>query len=123
MALAHPHVFPLLATGPPPSPAALVPTIEATLEHCTRRPGDDEATTGYFWTFLAYTTGALIAECAATVGSEPPSLSARGTADPDLFPNLARLGPALAACDFVVEFERGLDLLISAVGNRALKLT
>jgi TetR/AcrR family tetracycline transcriptional repressor len=118
MALAHPHVFPLLAAGPPPSPASLVPVIDATLGALRDATVDDEATIGHFWAFLSYTTGALVAECAATVGAVSPSLSAPGTVDPDAYPHLAALRPALAACDFAVEYQRGLEILIASAAHR-----
>ena len=42
IALAHPHVFPLLATGPPPSPAPLLPVIDATLGALRVATKDDD---------------------------------------------------------------------------------
>lgn len=121
MALAHPHVFPLLAAGPRPSPAPLVPVIEATLGALREATNDDAATTSYFWAFLAYTTGALIAECAAAVGAAPPPLTAPNSVDPDMYPHLASLGPAFAVGDFAVEYRRGLEILIASAANRAAK--
>jgi AcrR family transcriptional regulator len=115
VALAHPHVFPLLATGLLPSPASLAP-VEATLGALREAAIDDAAAIGYFWAFVAYMTGALIAECAATVGAGSPSLSVPETIDPDLFPHLTALGPALDACDFAIEYERGLEILIASAG-------
>lgn len=118
VALAHPHVFPLLATAPPPSPAPLVPIIDATLG-ALREAANDEAAISYFWAFLAYTAGALIAECAAIAGDGPPSGSGPRAIDADRFPHLALLGPAIATTDLAAEYERGLEILIKAVRSPA----
>ncbi|MCU1496282.1 MAG: putative TetR family transcriptional regulator [Acidimicrobiales bacterium] len=114
VALAHPHVFPLLATGLPSSPAALGP-VEVTLGALREAADDDETAIGHFWAFVAYMTGALLAECAATIGSGSPPLSVPEAIDPSDFPHLMELGPALDSCDFGVEYERGLEILIRAV--------
>lgn len=113
VALAHPHMFPLLATRLPASPAGLSP-VEATLGALRDAGLDDETAIGHFWAFVAYTTGALIAECAAATGSGMSSLSVPATIDPGAFPHLAELGPALGACDFAAEYERGLEILIAS---------
>jgi AcrR family transcriptional regulator len=112
VALAHPHVFPLLATAPPPSPASLLPIIDATIGALLEGTNDDEAAIGYFWTFVAYTSGALIAECNATIDAGPEPRPDPAALDPDSLPHLAALGPAVSACDFPVEYERGIETLI-----------
>ncbi len=114
LALAHPHVFALLATGPPPSPPSLMPLIDGTLGALREAIDDDERATTYFWTFLAFTTGALLAECAATIGRSSPPISVPAAVDPEGFPHLAALGTALAAVDFASEYERGLELFIAS---------
>ena len=119
IALAHPHVFPLLATGPPPSPAALLPIIEAMLAALREPAADDQSTTSLFWAFLAYTTGALMAECAATIGNGSPPRSDPEPVDVDKFPHLAALRTALAAPQFATEYERGLEMFISSAAEGA----
>jgi len=37
------------------------------------------------------------------------------TLDPAAFPNMERLGAAIATCDFATEYARGLEILIAAV--------
>lgn len=114
VALAHPHVFPLLATAPPPSPASLFPFIDSTLGALREATADDETAVSFFWTFLSYTTGALIAECAATTSAMPPPVPTPGAVDPDVFPHLAALRGALAASDFADGYERSIDILIAS---------
>jgi len=116
VALAHPHVFPLLATGLLPSPATIAP-VEATLSALREGATDDQTAIGYFWAFIAYMTGALVAECAAMAGTGSPALSIPDTIDPGLFPHLVDLGPALDSCDFATEYERGLEILIASAGT------
>lgn len=116
-ALAHPHVFPLLATGPPPSPAPLLPVIDATLGALREAIKDDDLAISYFWTFLAYTTGALMAECAATIGAGSPSLSAPAEVDAEVFPHLAELRTTLASSDPAAEYDRGIEIFISSAGS------
>ena len=119
IALAHPHVFPLLATGPPPSPAALLPIIEATLAALREPAVDDESATSMFWAFLAYTTGALMAECAATVSHGTLSRSDPAGSTPAISPTSPRSAPrsrphtsppstyAVAKCGAASAAERG----------------
>ena len=116
LALAHPHVFQLLATGPPPSPSSLLPFIDANLGALREATGDDELAVSYFWTFLSYTTGALIAECAA-IASETSPRQAPATVDPDAFPHLAALRAELASADFADGYERSIEVLIASVSK------
>lgn len=99
LALAYPHVFPLVATGPPPLPPSLVPIIEGTLGALREVIKDDEQAATYFWTLLAFTTGALLAECAAAIGGGSPSRSVPTTVDHEVFPHLTALESVLAAVD------------------------
>jgi AcrR family transcriptional regulator len=115
MALAHPHVFQLLATGPPPSPASLLPFIDAHLGALREATGDDAAAVSYFWTFLSYTTGALIAECAAIASTTPPQPPT--PVDPDALPHLAALREVLAGADLAEGYQRSIEILIASVSN------
>jgi len=114
VALAHPHVFPLLATRVPASPLGFAP-IEAVLAAFRDAGLDDDAVLARFWAFLAYVTGALLTETAARTGAGAASLAVPEMLDATSFPELRRLGSALAACDFATEYARGLEILISAV--------
>ncbi len=117
-ALAHPHVFPLLATRVPTIPDAFAP-IEATLGALREAGLADRELLAHFWAFLAYITGALLTETAALTGAGAASLAVPGTLDPTSFPELRRLGSALASCDFATEFARGLELAIGAARSAA----
>jgi TetR/AcrR family tetracycline transcriptional repressor len=114
-ALAHPHVFPLVVTRVPTVPDAFAP-IEAMLG-AIRGAGivDDAEVLAHFWAFLAYLTGALLAETAALTGAGAATLTVPETLDAATFPELHRLGHALATCDFATDFARGLDLAIDSV--------
>jgi AcrR family transcriptional regulator len=113
IALAHPHVFPLLATRVPATPEAFAP-IEAMLQ-ALRGAGLDEAgQLAHFWAFLAWLTGALLTETAARTGAGAATLDVPGSLDAREFPELRRLGRALASCDFETEFAHGLALAIES---------
>jgi hypothetical protein len=58
-----------------------------------------------------------MAECSAVAGSGSPPTSILDRIDPDVFPHLATLGPALDAADFAAEYDRGLEVLINAVAS------
>jgi AcrR family transcriptional regulator len=114
VSLTHPHIFPLLATRVPASPKALAP-LEALLGAIIDAEVDDARAPGHFWTFIAWSTGALLAETAALTGSGAPGFGIPPELDPTAFPALARLGAAVAACDFAGEYARGLEMLIDTM--------
>lgn len=113
VALAHPHVFPVLATRVPSSPTAFAP-LETLLGALVDAGLDDDEAVRHFWTFVAWATGALLAETSASVGAAAASLAVPESLDPSAFPNLSRLGDAVSACDFATEYARGLDVLVEA---------
>lgn len=122
VSLAHPHVFPLLATRVPASPQALAP-LETLLGALADAELDDDDVLRHFWTVVGWATGALLAETAAATGAGAASLAIPTDLDAAAFPSFARLGAAIAACDFAAEYARGLDVLVAAVraaanGNR-----
>ncbi len=117
-ALAHPHVFPLLATRVPTIPDAFAP-LEAMLGALREAGLDDAELLAHFWAFLAYVTGALLTETAALTGAGATTLAVPESLDPRAFPELRRLAPALASCDFETEFARGLELAIESVREAA----
>lgn len=118
VALAHPHVFPVIATRMPSSPRSFAPleTLLGALQEAGL--GDDEVLR-HFWTFVAWVTGALLAETAALSGHGSAALVVPDALDPAEFPNLARLGAALSSCDFESEFANGLAVLVAAVRSAA----
>ncbi len=117
-ALAHPHVFPLLATRMPTLPVGFAP-IEAMLGALRSAGLRDAEVLAHFWAFLAYLTGALLTEAAALTGEAEPSFAVPDSLDPESFPELRRFRAALASCDFATEFARGLELAITAARSAA----
>jgi AcrR family transcriptional regulator len=113
--LAHPAIFERLAVRLPSTPAALGP-VEATLGALRASGLDDPSCATWFWTLVAYVTGAVIGEIGADVAAfpysgEPP--------DPVGFPVLAQLAPVLAGCDYATEYDRGLSALLDAISDAA----
>ncbi len=117
-ALAHPNVFPLLATRVPTIPDAFAP-IEAMLGALREAGLGDADQLAHFWAFLAYLTGALLTETAALTGAGSATLAVPEALDAGAFPELHRLAPKLATCDFATEFARGLERAVDAARSRA----
>ncbi len=113
-ALAHPHALPLVATRVPAAPAACG-LLDATLAALRTAGLDDDAAVSAFWAFVAYTTGALLSECAALTGVGSSTLTVPNDLDGATFPDLEQMRARLAGCDFATEYDRGLDLLIGAI--------
>lgn len=113
--LAHPAVFERLAVRLPSTPAALGP-VEATLAALRAAGLDDRACASWFWTLVAYTTGAILGELGAPSAAFPYD---RAAVDPAVFPALAALSAKLAACDHAEEFEHGLDVILTGIRRRA----
>ncbi|MBM4336858.1 MAG: TetR family transcriptional regulator [Deltaproteobacteria bacterium] len=118
VALAHPHVFPLLATRVPKIAVGFAP-IEAMLAAFRSAGLGDAQVLAHFWSFLAYLTGALLTETAALTGDAEASFTVPESLDPASFPELRRLAAALASCDFATEFARGVELAITAARSAA----
>lgn len=118
VAVAHPHVFPLLATQLPKIAVGFAP-IEAMLGAFRSAGLGDAQVLAHFWSFLAYLTGALLTETAALTGEAEASFTVPESLDPASFPELRRLAAALASCDFATEFARGLELAITAARSAA----
>ncbi len=112
-ALAHPHLMRLVVTEPPATPA-VQRRIDSVLAALLDATGDEAVAVRHFWVFVAYVSGALLAETAAmvTVDGEVAAL------DVAQCPVLATLGPRLAQCDFATEDAAGLDIVIGAVPRR-----
>lgn len=118
MALAHPHVFPLIATRFPTTTDALAP-VEATLAALCDAGLSDEAVVRQFWVLVAFVTGALIAECAATTGVEQAFPTRLPPPDAGRTPHVARLAGRLGSCGFAEEYGSGLRTLLSSVASIA----
>lgn len=113
-ALAHPRLLRLVVTEPPPT-AAVQRRIDAVLAALLDATGDDASAVRHFWVFVAYVSGALLAETAALVAPDASPIPAESVE----CPVLTALGPRLATCDFATEYEAGLDIVIGAVPRRS----
>ena len=113
IALAHPHLFPLIAEQLPGTEVALIP-VGATLS-ALRNAGLDEADlVTSFWALASYTSGALIAETAFVRGVEQTFPAAELPLESDV----ASLASSLAGSGWEGEFTSGLELLLDAIEAR-----
>lgn len=112
-ALAHPHLMRLVVTEPPATPA-VQRRVDGVLGALLDATGDESVAVRHFWVFVAYVSGALLAETAAMATPDGGAVAL----DTAACPVLASLGPRLAACDFAAEYAAGLDIVIAAVPHR-----
>ena len=121
LALAHPHVVPLLVTRPLSTPLALRPLgtlrpLEASLELLTRAGFTDVDALHVYRSFFGFLHGHVLNELQELVDNpeETDDLLRLGLHRLPLreFPLLRGLAPALAAYDGAAELERGLDILL-----------
>ena len=124
LALAHPHVVPLLVTRPLATPLALRPLgtlrpLEATLELLTRAGFSDVDALHVYRSFFGFLHGHILNELQELVDNpeETDDLLRLGLHRLPLrdFPLLRSLAPALAAYDGAAELERGLDILLTGL--------
>jgi len=121
LALAHPHVVPLLVTHPLATPLALRPLgtlrpLEATLALLTRAGFSEVDALHVYRSFFGFLQGHVLNELQELVDNpeESDDLLRLGLHRLPLkeFPLLRGLAPVLAAYDGAAELERGLDILI-----------
>lgn len=124
LALAHPHVVPLLVTRPLATPLALRPLgtlrpLEACLELLTRAGFTDVDALHIYRSFFGFLHGHVLNELQELVENpeESDDLLRLGLHRLPLtqFPLLRGLAPVLAAYDGAAELERGLDILLSGL--------
>ena len=124
LALAHPHVVPLLVTRPLSTPLALRPLgtlrpLEASLELLTRAGFTDVDALHVYRSFFGFLHGHVLNELQELVDNpeETDDLLRLGLHRLPLreFPLLRGLAPALAAYDGAAELERGLDILLTGL--------
>jgi AcrR family transcriptional regulator len=121
LALAHPHVVPLLVTRPLATPLALRPLgtlrpLEASLELLTRAGFTDVDALHVYRSFFGFLHGHVLNELQELVNNpeETDDLLRLGLHRLPIreFPLLRGLAPVLAAYDGAAELERGLDMLL-----------
>lgn len=127
LALAHPHVVPLLVTRPLATPLALrhkgtLRPLEAILELLTNAGFTDVEALHIYRAFIGFLYGHVLNELQELVENEEETndLLRLGLHRLPLreFPLLRGLAPALAAYDGAAELERGLDILMSGLQSQ-----
>lgn len=124
IAVAHPHVVPLLVTRPLATPLALRPhgtlrPLEATLTLLVRSGFRDVDALHVYRLFFGFLDGHILNELQELVDNpeETDDLLRLGLHRLPIkeFPLLRALAPALASYDGEAELERGLDILLSGL--------
>jgi AcrR family transcriptional regulator len=124
IAVAHPHVVPLLVTRPLATPLALRPhgtlrPLEATLALLVRSGFTDVDALHVYRLFFGFLYGHVLNELQELVDNpeETDDLLRLGLHRLPIkeFPLLRGLAPALASYDGAAELERGLDILLSGL--------
>lgn len=118
LALAHPHLFPLVAVQLPASSMSMAP-VESVLGALSATGLDDDEQVHAFWALVAYLTGALLAETAAVVGVEQPFPFQLARDGSPHTPHVSRLAERLLTSDYSAEFECGLDVVLGSIALRA----
>ena len=129
MALAHPQVFPLIATRPPAAPWVRPPLrslrwVEALLAGLLAAGFSQRDAVHAYRAFSSFLLGHLLLEVSAMgvdTGpvDEPPPATALGEAPVDElegYPLLVELSPLLARFHFDAEFEESLHNLLDRLG-------
>jgi AcrR family transcriptional regulator len=124
IAVAHPHVVPLIVTRPLATPLALRPhgtlrPLEATLTLLVRSGFRDVDALHIYRLFFGFLEGHVLNELQELVDNpeETDDLLRLGLHRLPIkeFPLLRGLAPALASYDGAAELERGLDILLSGL--------
>jgi AcrR family transcriptional regulator len=124
IAVAHPHVVPLLVTRPLATPLALRPhgtlrPLEATLALLVRNGFRDTDALHVYRLFFGFLNGHILNELQELVDNpeETDDLLRLGLHRLPIreFPNLRGLAPALASYDPAAELEQGLDTLLTGL--------
>jgi AcrR family transcriptional regulator len=119
-ALAHPNVFPLVATRPPEAPWIRPPLrslrwVEAFLSSLRRQGFTDDEAVYTYRAFTSFLLGHLLLEVAALM-PQPGPLAENGPTSGlrlDEYPNLQGLSKKLAENASAQEFEESLDNLLT----------
>ena len=124
IAVAHPHVVPLLVTRPLATPLALRPhgtlrPLESTLALLVRSGFSDVDALHIYRLFFGFLDGHVLNELQELVDNpeETDDLLRLGLHRLPIkeFPLLRGLAPALASYDGAAELERGLDILLTGL--------
>jgi AcrR family transcriptional regulator len=128
IALAHPEVFPLVATRPPAAPWIRPPLrslrwVESFLTVLTDAGFADAAAVGAYRAYTSFLLGHLLLEVsqrgvAITAEDEPDGVGPGAGEGVDLgsYPHLLRLAPQLQEDESAAEFEEALENLLERLG-------
>lgn len=117
-ALAHPNVFPLIATRPPQAPWIRPPLrslrwIDAFLTHLRGYGFGDDAAVYTYRAFTSFLLGHLLLEVAALDNTTTTASRAPVTIDLAAYPTVQELSAKLAENQTKIEFEDSLDNLLT----------
>ena len=122
VALAHPEVFPLVATRPPAAPWVRPPLrslrwIESMLRAMTDAGFSAEGATAVYKAFSSFLLGHLLLEVSARGVDTGPIEESEAAPDGDLsaYPLLRRLEPLLSQDRAAEDFEEALEALLNRV--------
>jgi AcrR family transcriptional regulator len=122
VALAHPEVFPLVATRPPAAPWVRPPLrslrwIESMLQVLTSAGFSDQAATTAYKAFSSFLLGHLLLEVSARGVDTGPVEEPEVSPDHDLstYPLLRRFEPLLSQDRAAEDFEEALEALLDRV--------
>jgi len=124
LAVAHPHVVPLMVTRPLATPLGLRPLgtlrpLEASLKMLTRAGFTDVDALHVYRSFFGFLNGHVLNELQELVDNpdESDDLLRLGLHRLPIreFPMLRSLAPVLASYDGAAELERGLDILLTGL--------
>jgi AcrR family transcriptional regulator len=128
MALAHPQVFPLVATRPPAAPWIRPPLrslrwIDSFLGTLNNHGFSDGKAVDAYRAFSSFLLGHLLLEVSAMgvdtgpIDEPAPDQPAPTETDLSDYPNVARLQPGLTDNSFEEEFEESLESLIDRIDH------
>lgn len=125
VAVAHPNIFPLVATRPPDAPWLRPPLrslewVETFLARLSAYGFDDDATVAVYRGFSTFLLGHLLLEVSARGGDVSAAIGVgapSGSIEMGRYPTVERLAPQLAESAFDDEFEDSLENLLDRLGR------
>ncbi|MCF6745814.1 TetR family transcriptional regulator [Blastococcus sp. KM273128] len=126
VALAHPAVFPLIATRPPAAPWVRPPLrslrwLESFLDALTSSGFSDGAAVEAYRAYTSFLLGHLLLEVSQRgvpiTAEDEPGGSSEMSVDLREYPHLDRLQPMLAQDESAAEFEEALENLLERLGG------
>ncbi|RBY78134.1 TetR/AcrR family transcriptional regulator [Geodermatophilus sp. TF02-6] len=130
IALAHPAVFPLIATRPPAAPWVRPPLrslrwLESFLDALTSHGFSDEAAVAAYRAYTSFLLGHLLLEVSQrgvpiSPLDDPDAVPSAGAGALEQYPHVRRLEPMLSQDESAAEFEESLENLLDRL-HRVLR--